>query len=309
MPLLSLKDVRVVDPILTTVVQGYVQSEFVGSALFPAVPVTMRAGKVIEFGKEDFALLNTRRTPGGATARKGVRYSHRNYELYQDSLEGELPLEHLEESDNVGVDLQSMAATSTRRSIDLRLEYDQAAIAKNAANYDSSHKITLSGTSRWSSATSTPGSNMRAWKQAVRATIGVKPNVAIFGSQAFDALAEHEETKDRIKHTSKESLTPDMVAAMFDFEKVKVAESIAVDSNTDAFADIWGNIVILAYVPNTVTTRYMPSYGYTYTLQGYPIAEQPYYDKNHKTWFFPVTAERSPELTSAEAGFLVNDVA
>lgn len=309
MPVMSLKDVRVVDPILTTVVQGYVQSEFVGSAIFPAVPVTMRAGKVIEFGKEDFALLNTRRAPGSATVRKGVKYSHRSYELYQDALEGELPMEHLEESDNVGVDLQSMAAVSTRRSIDLRLEYDQAAIATAAANYDSNHKVTLSGTSLWSNPASTPGSNMRTWKQSVRATIGVKPNVAIFGSTAFDALAEHEETKDRIKHTSKESLTPDMVAAMFDFEKVKVAESIAVDSLTDAFADIWGNVVILAYVPTVAKTRYEPSYGYTYTLTGYPIAEQPYYDKNHKTWFFPVTAERSPELTSADAGFLVSNVA
>ena len=37
---------RVVDPILTTAAQGYQNNEFVGSALFPYVPVQQRGGKV-----------------------------------------------------------------------------------------------------------------------------------------------------------------------------------------------------------------------------------------------------------------------
>ena len=54
---------RVIDPILSTVAQGYQNAEFIGMNLFPYVPVGQRGGKIITFGKEDFALYATGRAP------------------------------------------------------------------------------------------------------------------------------------------------------------------------------------------------------------------------------------------------------
>ena len=307
MPMMQLRATRLVDPILTTVVQGYIQPEFVGEALFPSIPVTKRAGLIVEFGKEDFALFDTRRAPGAATKRRNINYGSRRYSLYQDRLEGELPLEHLEESAGVGVDLQAEAAESTMRSIQLRLEYDRAAIATNAANYDANHKVVLSGTSRWSDPASKPSSTIRQWREAIRRTIGVYPNTMLMGPTVFDALAEHEEVKDKIKYTSAQSITIDAIAEMYGFSKVVNGSSLILNEAGD-FTDIWGNVVILAYVPQNRRSIREPSYGYTYTLQGYPVAEKPYFSDNHRTWFFPVTAERSPELTGATSGFLAQNV-
>lgn len=304
MPLMSLKATRVVDPILTTVVQGYVQPEFVGNALFPPVPVSSRAGKVIEFGKEDFALFDTRRAPGGATKRRNINYGDRNYSLYQDRLEGELPREHLEESAGLGFNLQTETAESTMRSIQLRLEYDQAAIATNAANYDNAHKMILSGTSKWSDPNSDPAGDIRSWKQSIRGTIGTYGNTLLLGARVFDTFVEHEQTKDKIKHTSSASITADAIAAMFNLDKVVVASPLILNNETGQLVDIWGDVAILAYVPQRVQSRRQPSYGYTYTLQGYPMVERPYYDDNHASYYFPVTAERSPELVGMSAGFL-----
>jgi hypothetical protein len=307
MPLMTLSATRVVDPILTTVVQGYVQPEFVGNALFPAVPVSKRSGYVIEFGKEDFALFDTRRAPGAATKRRNINYGNKKYSLYQDALEGELPIEHIEESSGVGVNLQSEAAESTMGSIQLRLEYDQAAIATNAANYIATNKVTLSGTSQWNDPASNPAGSIRAWRQAIRSTTGVYPNTMLMGPGVFDTFVEHEQTKDKIKHTSSASITADAIAAMFNFDKVVVGSGLVLDQ-TGNFTDIWGKVVILAYVPQTRRSIRQPSYGYTYTLEGYPIAEKPYWDQNHRTWYFPVCAERSPELTGVASGFLSSAV-
>lgn len=304
MPLMTLKATRVVDPILTTVVQGYVQPEFVGSALFPAVPVSKRAGYVIEFGKEDFALFDTRRAPGAATKRRNINYGNRTYSLYQDRLEGELPREHLEESEGLGFNLQTETAESTMRSIQLRLEYDQAAIATNAANYDANHKIVLSGTSKWSDPNSDPAGDIRGWRQSIRGTIGTYGNSLLLGANIFDTFVEHEQTKDKIKHTSSASITADAIAAMFNLDRVVVAAPLVLNNESGELVDIWGDVAILAYVPQRVQSRRQPSYGYTYTLQGYPMAERPYYDDNHASWYFPVTAERSPELVGMSAGFL-----
>lgn len=305
---MTLKATRVVDPILTTVVQGYIQPEFVGSALFPPVPVSKRAGFKIEFGKEDFALFDTRRAPAAATKRRNINYGNKPYSLYQDRLEGELPREHLEESEGLGFNLQSEAAESTMRSIQLRLEYDQAAIATNAANYDANHKVVLSGTSQLSDPNSKPSTMIRSWMESIRSTTGVYPNTMLLGPKPRISLVEHEEIKDKIKYTSSATITNQAIAQMYGLDNVVVGTGLILNNETGEFVDIWGNVIILAYVPQARRSIRQPSYGYTYTLQGYPIAERPYWDDNHATWYFPVTAERSPELTGVDSGFLVQNV-
>ncbi len=60
---------RVVDPILSTVAQGYQNSELIGNALFPHVAVQQRAGKILSFGKESFMAYDTARAPGGPIKR------------------------------------------------------------------------------------------------------------------------------------------------------------------------------------------------------------------------------------------------
>jgi hypothetical protein len=308
MPLMTLQRTRVVDPILSTVVQGYSQAEFVGNALFPPVPVSLRAGLIVEFGKEDFALFDTRRSPGAAVKRRNINYGSRRYSLYQDAIEGELPIEHIEESAGVNVNLQAEAVEGAKRTIDLRLEYDQATIATNAANYGTNNKVALSGASQWNVAGSNPAGNIRSWRQAIRASIGVYPNTLLLGPRVFDTFVEHEQTKDKIKHTSSASIAADAVATMFGLTSVVIGTSLILNNETGNFTDIWGNVAILAYVPPTVRSRRQPSFGYTYTLDGYPVAERPYYDDNRRTWFFPVIAERSPELTAINAGFLAQTV-
>ena len=75
MPQMTPSQARVIDPILTTAAQGYQNAEFVGAALFPAVAVQQRGGKIVSFNKEDFRLYATGRTPGANTKRVSFGYS------------------------------------------------------------------------------------------------------------------------------------------------------------------------------------------------------------------------------------------
>jgi hypothetical protein len=56
MPAMNPSQARVIDPVLTTVAQGYQNAEMIATALFPVVPVPLRGGNVITFGKESFML-------------------------------------------------------------------------------------------------------------------------------------------------------------------------------------------------------------------------------------------------------------
>ena len=64
---LSPSQVRIINPILSTVALGYRQPGLVGEVLFPRVPVDIRGGQILQFGKEDFKVYNLRRSPGATT--------------------------------------------------------------------------------------------------------------------------------------------------------------------------------------------------------------------------------------------------
>lgn len=301
--------VRVIDPILSSIARGYKNNELVGINLFPYVPVSQRGGKVLEFGKESFKLYATGRTPGANTKRVNFGHSGVSFALEQHALEGVVPFEHQEEAAQVpGIDMGQGAVASTQDIIALRLEKAQADIARNAANYAASNKVTLAGGDQWSSyAASTPGQDIRAAVEAIRTQTGKRPNVVMLGAAVFAQLQEHPLILDRTKYTSKDSITPDILAALWSVGRVVVGDAVYAD-DADAMHDVWGKDVVIAYTQiGTVANRGLPSYGYTYRLGGYPVVEQPYYDRNTKSWIYPVTDEVSPVMAGPLAGFLIKD--
>jgi len=301
---------RVIDPILTNVARGYQNSAMVGGALFPAVPVQQRGGKIISFGKESFMAYATGRAPGTNTKRIQIGYSSGSYALEDHSLEGLVPFELQEEAQAVpGINLASGAIRTVQDIIALRLERAQATLATTAGSYASSNKTTLSGTSQWSDLTtgaSDPIKDIEAAKEAIRASVGQRPNVVVMGAAVAASLRQHPKIIDRIKYTGRDVPTEALLASLFGVSQVLVGDAIQA-TDAGVFSDVWGKFVIVAYTaPGTIADLGRPSYGYTYRLGGYPIVEQPYQDRNAKSWIYPVTDEVSPVIAGAEAGYLIS---
>jgi hypothetical protein len=298
---------RVIDPILSTVVQGYANAEMVGGSLFPAVPVDLAGGQIIEFGKEAFMLYNARRAPGGATKRIEFGYLGKPYALVQDSLEGKVPRELQREAGLPGIDLGRRAVMVTMASLALALEVEQAGLAVATANYPSGSRTALSSGTKWSTDTGRPAADIDTAKEVVRASIGRYPNTVLMSAVAFRACKNNPAIIDRFKYTGRDSITPDLLASLFDVEKVVVGKAVTANPQTGAFADVWGNNVVVAYIPAEIAGQEQPSYGYTYTMRGHPLVETPYYDNNAKSWIYPVTNERAPVLTGIAAGYLIQN--
>ncbi|MGE4406048.1 hypothetical protein [Pseudomonas sp.] len=302
---MNLSAVRVINPILTTHVQGYKQPGLVGHSLFPRVPVEVSGGQVLEFGKEAFQLYTARRAPGAGTKRIQFGYLGKPFALFNDALEAPVPREYLRDASQVpGIDLGTRAVNLVMRSITLALEVEQANLALNAALYDANHKVALAGADKWSDPASKPIAQMEDYREAVRASTGVYPNLLTLSAQAFSALSTNEQLLDKFKHTSPDSLTPELLARLFKLSKVVVGEAVVAD-DAGAFTDVWGNNAVLAYVPDAPSGMEEPSYGYTYTMAGHPLVEEPYYDNNAKSWIYGVANERAPVQSGIAAGFLI----
>ncbi|MBF0272810.1 MAG: major capsid protein [Magnetococcales bacterium] len=307
--LMSPNQVRVIDPVLTEIAQGYRHAEHVGQVLFPKVPVQVSGGQVLEFGRESFKLYQVRRAPGAATRRIQFGFLGKSFALVQDSLEAQVPREYQRDASRApGVDLAQRSIAGALRALSLTLEYDQANLATNPDHYDNNHKVTLSGTDQWSDGASNPSGDIDNAREAVRSSVGIYPNTLLLSAQAFSALKSHPQVVDRFKYTSRDSVTPDMLAALWDLQTVVVGKAVAFN-DTGEDIDIWGNHAILAYTPAKSSGMEDPSFGYTYTMQGHPLVERPYYENNAKSWIYPVTYERVPVLTGILSGFLIRNPA
>lgn len=307
----TLSQVRVVDPFLTEIARGYGSPNAkIANILFPIVPVMARAGTIMSFGPESFRLVNSARAPGAATKRVQIGYASGKFSLVDHRLEGEVPIEHEEEAANVpGIDLGTQASNTVQDMMANEREKMSADLALNPANYANSNKEALSGASKWSDPTSNPFVDINDAKEIIRSKTGKKPNVLTLGPKALTALRNHPKLLDRI------SITTDRVPATMDqlqrlLEIPMIVEGEATYHDGTDFQDVWGKDAVLAYTtPASMQQRGSPNFGYTYQLKDRPIVQEPYFEENTQTWYYPVTDAYQPVLVGATAGFLFSGAA
>ncbi|HEL4274169.1 TPA: hypothetical protein UM673_000245 [Stenotrophomonas maltophilia] len=300
--------VRVVDPILSEHARGYRQAQLVASVLFPFADVAAYGGRVIEFGKESFKVYNSKRSPGAATKRVRFGYEGKPYSIIPSSLEAVVPREHMRDANAVpGINLATRAVNVVLRSQLLEYEVECAGIATNASNYDNDHKVTLTGTDVWSNDASDPASDVETGKEAVRASIGLYPNTMLLSATAFSKLKRHPKIIARSADSGIRKVTLDLLRQVFEIENIVVGAGVVAGAN-DEFGDVWGTSVVLAYVSpgsDVNANAEEPSYGYGYRIEGMPLVEEPYYDKNAKSWIYGVSNDASPVLAGMAAGYLI----
>jgi hypothetical protein len=273
--------------------------------LFPRVPVTTSGGQVVRFGKESFVAYSLKRSPGAATKRVDFGYLGEPFALEEDAIEFKVPFEWQQDASQIpGINLATRAINIGMKNVALSLEIEQAALALNPNNYDTNHKTALTGTDKWSS-TGDPIAQIAAYREAVRASIGQYTNVVLFSAQAWNAFRTNAKVRAQFQYTNPNTITLDQAKGLLECDAVYVGKAITADPDTGAFSDVWGNNAILAYVPQAASGLEEPSFGYTYTMEGHPLAEVPYQDRNQKSWIYPATYQRVPVLTGMLAGYLI----
>lgn len=311
---LTLAQARVINPVLTAIAQGFKQNDLIGAALFPQVPVSLRAGNIITFGKEDFMQYSGLvRAPGSATKRVQLGYAGSPFALLDYSLEGSLPIETLQESiadaNGFSIDGASLAIMKVQSIMALRLEIAQASLATTLGSYPAGNRITLSGTAQWNDYTgvSDPAAVVETGKEVVRAATGKRPNTLVLGPVVFARLRQHPRVRDQFKYTDKSGINIEMLKEFFGVANVYVGDAVQA-TDAGVLSDVWGKHAILAYTETaTVGDLGAPTFGYTYNLDGYPLVEEPYYDRNSKTWYFPVTRSEAPVIAGSSAGYFIQN--
>jgi hypothetical protein len=175
MPQMTPAATRMVDPVVTQLATAYRNEGFVGNQLFPACPGRDARRQDSRFDKESWRLVNTKHAPGADIPQIQINYGLGTYAIVDRALNAKVPVELEQEAAAVpGFNLRALSLQRVQDLIGLDLENEAATIARNASNYDSAHKLTLSGTTRWSQSTSTPINDVKAAKLAIRQSTGTQ---------------------------------------------------------------------------------------------------------------------------------------
>ena len=103
----------------------------------------------------------------------------------------------------------------------------------------------------WSDYTSSdPIGDIETGKRAILSVTGYEPNTLVLGYDVFIQLKNHPDLVDRIKYTSSNVLTEDVMASLFGVPRVMVAKSVKATNNegaTAAYAFNYGKNALLTY--------------------------------------------------------------
>ncbi|MFI3171099.1 MAG: major capsid protein [Eubacteriales bacterium] len=247
-----------IDKALTNISVKYFQDEsnFIAGQVFPVVPVQKQSDRYFMYLKEDWFRDDAQeRAPGTESAGGDYEidntptYFCRKYAFHKDVVEedranADSPLTPDEDAVSFVTDKillnreNNWAKTFFTDGVWGKDLEGAAAAAANKVIYWDDY------------ATSTPIEDISAMATDQSETTGKRPNTMVMGRRAYDALKNHPDFLDRVKYTQKGVVTTDLIAQLFDVERVLIANAIQNTAKKGQDANmsfILGNHVLLCY--------------------------------------------------------------
>ena len=307
--MMNLDQVRVIDPILTQLAQGYKNAEGVATFFGPAVSMNTRAGRTLVFGKEAFAAQNFLRAPGSNIQKIQNEFGTRSFSLRQEAISWEIAEEIAAEAKNgaAQLDLRQYAAKDAANRLMQSWEITVADAVTASASYETANIFDLStrasGADQFNQATSDIEVLIDEAKEAVRAQIGTYPNKMVISPDAFNALKRNKRIRDFMQRGV--LVNEATLANIFGLDEIRVARLLKLNQATGSLENIYSNVAVLFYQPSGATDGFAPAldanygnpaFGYTYTLAGYPIATPERFNIERRVFTGDILVERSFEL-------------
>lgn len=322
-----------VDPILTTLAQGFMLPETsIANFIAPVVDTPTRAGKILRFGKEAFAISDYRRAYGTNIPAVQSRFDTDAYSLEQEVIAWELPEEVIENAGEgpAQVDLRAIETRNAMSRLMNSYEVTVSNAVSTTGNYEAGNIVaggTLglgyadwatydanattigisSGGANWGASGNNPIADVLNWKRAVSNQIGIRPNSAVIGTAVFDSLLTNAAILDRIQFTTADSIDVDVLARYFGLERgIRVAEGRRLADDGTLSPVFPENAVLLFYSPLAASDSVMPAGGanaatpafaYTYQLTGTPAVRPEYYIRERRVVRAEMTVERAVNIT------------
>lgn len=267
-----------IDKALTNMSVQYLQDEsnFIAGQVFPMVPVQKQSDRYFVYKKEDWFRDDAQeRAPGTESAGGDYdidntpTYFCRKYAFHKDVFEED----RANADDPLTPDEDAVAFVTDKILLNKENNWARTFFKTGVwgTNLQGAATAAAGKVVYWDDyANSSPIEDITAASTAQAEVTGKRPNTIVMGRRAYDALKNHPDFLDRVKYTQKGVVTTDLIAQMFDVDRVLVANAIqntAKKGQQAAMSFILGNHVLLCYTTNAPRLKTATA-GYTFVWTG-----------------------------------------
>lgn len=276
MPQPSPGDVHV-DAILTNMSVAYQQSAdaFIADRVFPPVPVAKQSDKYFKYDKGYwFRSEAEKRAPATESAGSGWAMSTDSYFCDPFAVHKDNDDQTVSNYDRpLDADRDATEWVTQQMLLKRDIEWANAFFTTGVWGTDITGVASSPSGSQilqWDQSGSTPIDDVKQKCLTIEKATGFRPNTLVLGPEVEVVLTEHSTIIDRIKHTQRGIATTDILAALFNVDRVLVPRAIqntAAEGQTDSMSYLYGKSALLVYTAARPSLR-TPSGGYTFTWTG-----------------------------------------
>lgn len=267
-----------IDAALTNISVAYIQSAdvFIADKVFPIVPVQKQSDRYFVYKKEDWFRDEAKERAGAVESAGGgydidntptyfcTKYSYHKDITEEDRVNADTPLN----PDQDATEFVTHKLLLKREILWAKKFFTPGVWGKEYQGVTSNP--TSGQVLKWSDANSNPIEDITTAQLDIQELTGYKPNVLVLGARVYGALKNHPLILDRIKYTQRGVVTPDLLAALFDVDRVLIASAVINEAAKGAPGDfkfIFGNNALLAYAAPSPGLK-KPSAGYIFAWKG-----------------------------------------
>lgn len=268
-----------VDKMLTNISVKYLQdtANFVADKVFPSVPVVKQSDRYFKYLKEDWFRDDAEKRAIGTESAGGdygidntPTYFCEKYAFHKDVYEedrtnSDAPLA----PDEDAVEFVSGKILLNKENKWAKTYFKTGVWAQEITGVASTP--TSTNRIKWSDYTSSdPIKDISDTATNMAELTGSRPNTLTLGRRVYDALRQHPDILDRIKFTQKGVITLDLLAELFDVQRILVCNSIqntAKKGQTAVMDFIMGDHALLTFSTPTPKLKTATA-GYTFVWTG-----------------------------------------
>lgn len=248
---------------LTDLAHGYAPKGFIVPGLLPSISVGRLSGKIPNAGTSHLRLVSSVVFGKSKAPSIDITFStDKSFEIEDHALENFVSRNDV---DKWGDETSYKQIVNDSLSNALLLGREKAIADTLRSTSLITQNTTLVGDDQWDKTTSTVLDVLKVARKAIHSAVKGKANVAIMGSDVYDALICHPELMDALgfKFNRAGELNDVELARALRVEKVFVGDCYyesAKEGQTSSLASIWGNDFILAHIdysPMNKTSKYL----------------------------------------------------
>ena len=301
-----------VDQALTNFAQKFLQSSgFIFDKVFSSLPVSRASDKYHKYARDDFwrdqGDANMLLAPGGIVRRGGYRMSTDSYSCDVRAW-GKPVSKEVEMNADAVIKSEQDAVDYVMQQLFVRLERQWMTefFATSIWTTDSTP------TNLWSNfTTSDPLADVETGRLSIQSLTGLKPNTFVVGPRVHAKLKHHPLVKEQFKYTSSESVTPEMLARVFEVDRYIVAESVYasnIEGASAAYDFIAGKHALLCYSAPDGSDGATAGRVFKWSGWGndHGVAVQSYFENQTRSTIVEGFVALDYKVTSADLGYFFN---